>query len=217
MERSGKYPACRCIRWRCVFIWVTLVFWWTLLITHHYSFNQHQQSPGAHQESCAGREIYLYELEGYFNEDMVRRCDTLSLWTNWCPSVQNAGLGPPMANTDGVFSDSDWYTTNQFMLEQIFHNRMRRYPCLTTDPSRAVAFFVPFYAGFEITTKLWRANVTERDAAPARLMQWLARHPSWHRFHGLDHFLVPLSPMHFILCTQLSISMIDDFVSAILR
>lgn len=80
---------------------------------------------------CEGRYIFVYELDPYFNEDMVRNCDKLSIWTNWCPSVMNLGLGPPMENIDGVFSDSDWYTTNQFMLEQIFHNRMRRYKCLT--------------------------------------------------------------------------------------
>lgn len=144
----------------------------------------------ASTEDCEGRYIYVYELDPYFNEDMVKRCNKLSLWTNWCPSVRNAGLGPPMANTDGVFSDSDWYTTNQFMLEQIFHNRMRRYKCLTKDSNLAAAVFVPFYAGFEITTKLWRANITERDAAPNRLLYWLSQQPEWKKFGGMDHFLV---------------------------
>ncbi|KAG0578171.1 hypothetical protein KC19_4G003400 [Ceratodon purpureus] len=140
--------------------------------------------------SCEGRYIYMYELDPYFNEDMVKRCDKLSLWTNWCPSVRNAGLGPPMENTDGVFSDSDWYITNQFMLEQIFHNRIRRYECLTHNASLAEAVFVPFYAGFEITTKLWAANITERDEAPARLLAWLSLRAEWARFRGVDHFLV---------------------------
>jgi hypothetical protein len=142
------------------------------------------------RDPCEGRYVYMYELDPYFNEDMVQRCDKLSLWTNWCPSVRNAGLGPAMADASGVFSETDWYATNQFMLEQIFHNRMRRYECLTRDAGRAAAVFVPFYAGFEITTKLWAANVSERDEAPARLVAWLARRAEWARFRGLDHFLV---------------------------
>jgi len=205
MERSPKYPIYR-FRSRCMFVAIILGFWWVLLVVH-YSFDHRRPPPLEHSPirqqllspqfeqhmdmtDCEGRYIYVYELDPYFNEDMVKHCDKLSLWTNWCPSVQNAGLGPPMANTDGVFSDSDWYTTNQFMLEQIFHNRMRRYKCVTHDFSVAAAVFVPFYAGFEITTKLWRANISERDAAPERLLAWLAQQRAWKRFRGLDHFLV---------------------------
>lgn len=139
---------------------------------------------------CEGRYVYVYEMDPYFNEDMVEHCDKLNIWNNWCPSVSNEGLGPPMVNTDNVFSDSDWYETNQFMLERIFHNRLKRYKCLTKDSSRAAAVFVPFYAGFEISTKLWRANISERDAAPARLYSWLAEQPEWKRYNGRDHFMV---------------------------
>lgn len=141
------------------------------------------------KDLCEGRYVYVYELDPCFNEDFVTQCEKV-LWETMCPSVTNAGLGPPLDNIDDVLSDLDWYATNQFMLELIFHNRMRQYKCLIRDSSRADAIFVPFYAGLEITTKLWGANIAERDDAPEKLQSWLANRAEWKRFNGHDHFLV---------------------------
>jgi hypothetical protein len=141
-------------------------------------------------DECEGRYIYEHKMDPYFNSDLLKQCKKLNLWQDLCPMLQNGGLGPKLNNTSGVFSDSDWYQTNQFMLEEIFHNRMRRYKCLTNDSKQADAIFVPFYAGLEISMNLWGANITVRDTAPKRLFNWLTAQPEWKRFNGHDHFLV---------------------------
>lgn len=63
-------------------------------------------------EDCEGCYIYVYELDFYFNEDMVKWCNKFSFWINWCLSVCNVGFGLLMVNIDGVFLDLDWYIIN---------------------------------------------------------------------------------------------------------
>ncbi|KAJ0970388.1 hypothetical protein J5N97_023265 [Dioscorea zingiberensis] len=101
-------------------------------------------------DPCGGRYIYVHDLPSQFNEDMLRECRSLNLWTNFCKFTTNAGLGPPLENVEGVFSNTGWYATNQFTVDVIFSNRMKQYECLTKDSSIAAAVFVPFYAGFDI-------------------------------------------------------------------
>ncbi|XVF37857.1 hypothetical protein REPUB_Repub20aG0047200 [Reevesia pubescens] len=67
----------------------------------------------------------------------------------------NSGLGPKVENPQGVLSDRSWFETNQFLLEVIFHHRMKQYKCLTNDSSLASAIFVPFYAGLDVGRYLW--------------------------------------------------------------
>ncbi|BAT85576.1 Xyloglucan galactosyltransferase [Vigna angularis] len=141
-------------------------------------------------DRCGGRYIYVHDLPSRFNEDMLKKCRTLSLWTNMCKFTTNAGLGPPLENVKGVFSDTGWYATNQFVVDVIFSNRMKQYDCLTQDPSLAAAFFVPFYAGFDIARYLWGYNISVRDSASLDLVDWLVRRPEWKIMNGRDHFLV---------------------------
>ncbi|CAL0301443.1 unnamed protein product [Lupinus luteus] len=74
-------------------------------------------------------------------------------------------LGPKIHNTPGLFtntgssSSSSWYATNQFLFEVIFHNKMRKYECLTNDSSLANAIFVPCYAGLDVSQFLWVSNI----------------------------------------------------------
>ncbi|KAL1219340.1 Xyloglucan galactosyltransferase MUR3 [Cardamine amara subsp. amara] len=105
-------------------------------------------------DPCGGKYIYVHDLPSRFNEDMLRDCKKLSLWTNMCKFTTNAGLGPPLENVEGVFSDEGWYATNQFAVDVIFSNRMKQYKCLTNDSSLAAAIFVPFYAGFDVARYL---------------------------------------------------------------
>jgi hypothetical protein len=65
---------------------------------------------------------------------------------------------------------------------------MRRYACLTADPARAAAVFVPAYASLDGGRHLWNGTAT-RDALAADLAAWLARRPEWHAAGGRDHFL----------------------------
>ncbi|XAR61042.1 hypothetical protein NMG60_11034622 [Bertholletia excelsa] len=141
-------------------------------------------------DPCGGRYIYVHDLPPRFNENMLKECRSLSLWTNMCKFTTNAGLGPPLENVAGVFSDTGWYATNQFAVDVIFNNRMKQYECLTNDSSLAAAIFVPFYAGFDIARYLWGYNISTRDAASLDLVEWLERRPEWSIMGGKDHFLV---------------------------
>ncbi|RDY07055.1 Xyloglucan galactosyltransferase MUR3, partial [Mucuna pruriens] len=141
-------------------------------------------------DPCGGRYIYVHDLPSRFNEDMLKECKSLSLWTNMCKFTTNAGLGPPLENVEGVFSNTGWYATNQFAVDVIFSNRMKQYECLTKDSSIAAAVFVPFYAGFDIARYLWGYNISVRDAASIDLVQWLMKRPEWSIMNGRDHFLV---------------------------
>ncbi|MED6168020.1 Xyloglucan galactosyltransferase mur3 [Stylosanthes scabra] len=141
-------------------------------------------------DPCGGKYIYVHDLPSRFNEDMLKECRSLSLWTNMCKFTTNAGLGPPLENVEGVFSNTGWYATNQFAVDVIFSNRMKQYECLTNDSSIAAAFFVPFYAGFDIARYLWGYNISMRDAASLDLVDWLMKRPEWNIMGGKDHFLV---------------------------
>ncbi|KAI3865950.1 hypothetical protein MKX03_036809 [Papaver bracteatum] len=140
--------------------------------------------------SCSGKYIYVHDLPPEFNEDLIKECRTLNKWIEMCQYMVNAGLGPRIGNSQGVFSTKGWFSTNQFMLEVIFHNRMKQYKCLTTDSSIASAVFVPFYAGFEVARYLWDTDVPTRDAASLALLKWLTSKPEWKVLGGRDHFMV---------------------------
>ncbi|KAI4995028.1 xyloglucan galactosyltransferase KATAMARI1 homolog [Hordeum vulgare subsp. vulgare] len=155
-----------------------------------YPFQRALKTAENASDPCGGRYIYVHELPPRFNEDMLRECQRLSLWTNMCKFMINDGLGPPLSNEDGVFSNDGWYATNQFAVDVIFGNRMKQYECLTKDSSIAAAVFVPFYAGFDVARYLWGYNITMRDAAPHDLVDWLRKRPEWNVMGGRDHFLV---------------------------
>ncbi|XP_048227469.1 probable xyloglucan galactosyltransferase GT11 isoform X2 [Ricinus communis] len=141
-------------------------------------------------ESCFGRYIYIHDLPGEFNEDLLKHCQFLSEWSNMCSLISNFGLGPGLRNPDRVFSNTGWYETNQFMLEVIFHNRMKQYKCLTNDSSLASAIFVPYYAGLDVARYLWNSHTEMKDYYSLDLVKWLTEKPEWKRMWGRDHFLV---------------------------
>nr|CAB3497095.1 unnamed protein product [Digitaria exilis] len=155
-----------------------------------YPFERALRTAENKSDPCGGRYIYVHELPPRFNEDMLRDCEKLSVWTNMCRFMINDGLGPPLSDEEGVFSSTGWYGTNQFAVDVIFGNRMKQYECLTKDSSMAAAVFVPFYAGFDIARYLWGYNISMRDAASLDLVDWLMKKPEWNLMGGRDHFLV---------------------------
>uniref|UniRef100_A0ACD5WS98 Uncharacterized protein n=1 Tax=Avena sativa TaxID=4498 RepID=A0ACD5WS98_AVESA len=155
-----------------------------------YPFQRALKTAENESDPCGGRYIYVHELPPRFNEDMLRECQRLSLWTNMCKFMSNDGLGPPLDNEEGVFSSTGWHATNQFAVDVIFGNRMKQYECLTNDSSIAAAVFVPFYAGFDVARYLWGYNISMRDAASHDLVDWLRKRPEWDVMGGRDHFLV---------------------------
>ncbi|KMT05230.1 hypothetical protein BVRB_7g173740 [Beta vulgaris subsp. vulgaris] len=140
--------------------------------------------------SCNGRYIFVHTLPRRFNVDLLRDCKSLDLWMDMCEYVKNSGLGPKLPNLDHVFSEYGWFSTNQFLLEVIFHNRMKQYDCLTNDPSIASAIFVPFYAGLDVARHLWNTDSDVRDSSGFELVKLLKRKQEWKRWWGRDHFFV---------------------------
>ncbi|KAL6178953.1 hypothetical protein ACLB2K_050470 [Fragaria x ananassa] len=146
-------------------------------------------------DSCSGRYIYMYDLPKRFNQDLLKNCHSLQRWTDMCPYMSNMGLGPKLTGIsskrrDRLLGSKGWFATNQFSLEVIFHNRMKKYKCLTNDSSLASAIFVPFYAGLNVGQYLWGYNASIRDASPLELVKWLSNRPEWKTMWGKDHFLV---------------------------
>ncbi|GJM84722.1 hypothetical protein PR202_ga00419 [Eleusine coracana subsp. coracana] len=142
------------------------------------------------RDRCAGRYIYMYDLPPRFNADLVRGCSNLRPWMDLCPYVANCGMGQPLqGDDDGAFQGPrrGWYATDQFMLDVIFHCRMKRHACVTPDPSRAAAVFVPFYASLDGGRRLWNST-SARDALALDLVDWLSRRPEWRAAGGRDHF-----------------------------
>ncbi|KAK2995936.1 hypothetical protein RJ640_003728 [Escallonia rubra] len=143
------------------------------------------------KESCAGRYIYVHDLPTQFNDDLVKQCKSLSRWSDMCQYMINMGLGPDLGNPQRVFLPTGWFSTNQFSLELIFHNRMKQYECLTNDSSKASAVFVPYYAGLDIARYLWGGfNMSTRDKTSLDMARWLREKPEWKAMRGRDHFLV---------------------------
>ncbi|XWS35193.1 hypothetical protein CRYUN_Cryun21dG0105100 [Craigia yunnanensis] len=143
-------------------------------------------------DSCLGRYIFVHDLPSRFNNDLVKNCRLLTRGTdkNMCPYLENLGFGHQIENPENVLLNSSWFLTNQFLLEVIFHNKMKKYECLTNDSSIASAVFVPFYAGLDMSMYLWGFNISVRDSASLSIVKWLAEKPEWKRMWGRDHFLV---------------------------
>ncbi|KAL9240079.1 hypothetical protein vseg_014339 [Gypsophila vaccaria] len=145
-------------------------------------------------DPCLGRYIYMYNLPSRFNDDLVKNCSTIAKWFNHCPYVVNGGFGPLFnVGSDDLktFTAAEsWYETNQFMLSMIFHDRMKKYECLTRNSSLASAIYAPFYAGLEVRKYLDEGSLSERDAGAVAFTSWLRDRPEWRRERGWDHFFV---------------------------
>jgi hypothetical protein len=149
-----------------------------------------QTNSDSHPESCVGRYIYIHNLPSRFNGDLVRHCQSLNEWSNMCPYLSNFGFGPRLKNSERTLSNTGWYDTNQFMLEIIFHHKMKQYKCLTNDSSLASAIFVPYYSGLDVARYLWNADKKMKDYYSRHLVRWLRESPEWKRLWGSDHFMV---------------------------
>ncbi|XP_044485424.1 probable xyloglucan galactosyltransferase GT14 [Mangifera indica] len=150
-------------------------------------------NPKSNVDLCLGRYIYIHDLPARFNEEILKNCHLISRKTDkfdMCQAIENSGFGHQIENSSEVLSNTSWFSTNQFMLEVIFHNRMKKYECLTNDSSMASAIYVPFYAGLDLRRYLWGFKASVRDSSGLRLVKWLAEKPEWKKMWGGDHFLV---------------------------
>ncbi|KAJ0240251.1 Exostosin [Hirschfeldia incana] len=150
----------------------------TISDSDHY--HRHKSS-GIGDDSCLGRYIYIHNLPSRFNIDILQDCESISRpkdKTSMCKYIENSGFGPQIGNGVATVFKYSWYATNQFMLEVIFHEKMKRYECLTRNSSLASAIYVPYYAGLDLRRQ-WSYNVSERDAAGKEMFQWLKTQPQW--------------------------------------
>ncbi|CAN6311970.1 unnamed protein product [Urochloa humidicola] len=149
-------------------------------------------------DPCAGRRIHIRHLPPRFNADLLRHCgadafpltDPSAAATSAppCESLANHGLGPrthPRSRS--------WYRTDARLLEPFFHRRILERDCLTDDPARADAVFVPYYAALDALPYVLDPALLDASASHgAELAAFLARDQPriLSRREGHDHFLV---------------------------
>ncbi|CAN6283993.1 unnamed protein product [Urochloa humidicola] len=149
-------------------------------------------------DPCAGRRIHIRHLPPRFNADLLRHCgadafpltDPSAAATSAppCESLANHGLGP-RTHPRSRF----WYRTDARLLEPFFHRRILERDCLTDDPARADAVFVPYYAALDALPYVLDPALLDASASHgAELAAFLARDQPriLSRREGHDHFLV---------------------------
>lgn len=149
-----------------------------------------EQSSRGNFDSCLGRYIYVHDLPGKFNVDILKNCSALFIWSKKCDFLSNSGLGLEIEDSGETLQKRSWYATYQFILEVIFHNRMKKYKCLTNDSTLASAIFVPFYPGLDVQRYLKDDADFKRDSSSIELMKWLTAKGEWKKMQGRDHFFV---------------------------
>ncbi|CAK9219581.1 unnamed protein product [Sphagnum troendelagicum] len=146
--------------------------------------------------ACVGRRIYIYKLPPQFNQKLIENCENQQGWARMCYDLSNQGLGVPFDVPESdplahlLVPTSAWYKTNQFSLELLFHERLKRYPCLTENPDRATMSYIPFYSALDLTPKLFEASVAVRDQLSERLVGWLQSNSHWEKSRGNKHVMV---------------------------
>ncbi|CAM8904340.1 unnamed protein product [Rhodiola kirilowii] len=149
----------------------------------------------AEEGECQLGRIYVYELPPAFNHEIVQHCNELNPWSSRCEILQNNGFGKSatreLADTIPERVVSSWYSTDQFVSEIIFHNKLLRHKCRTLNPDEATAFYIPFYAGLAVGKYLWSTKFTsqDRDRDCRALLKWLSHQPYWNRSDHWDHFI----------------------------
>ncbi|KAG6793276.1 hypothetical protein POTOM_002474 [Populus tomentosa] len=164
----------------------------TDFITRQPSKDQQSVKEKPVADSCSGEYIYIHDLPRRFNQELIESCESITVGTerNMCPYLVNSGLGHEVENFEGVLLNKSWYSTNQFLLAVIFHNKMKQYKCLTNDSSLASAIYVPFYAGLDVGRYLWGVKASIRDQSSFDFVKWMVSQPEWKKMWGRDHFLV---------------------------
>nr|GLL48593.1 probable xyloglucan galactosyltransferase GT19 [Ipomoea trifida] len=144
------------------------------------------------EPDCAGRWIHIRHLPPRFNLDLISNCSNYPIFDDFCPYLPNHGLGQKTHS-----SSHSWYRTDPYMLELVFHRRMLEYPCLTADPSRAAAVYLPYYAGLDSLRYLFGPEANSSFRHGLDLYDYISRVDSpgvWARNLGHDHFLVMARP-----------------------
>ncbi|PIN17123.1 Acetylglucosaminyltransferase EXT1/exostosin 1 [Handroanthus impetiginosus] len=144
-------------------------------------------------KKCDHGLVYVYDLPPMFNQELLDNCRDLDPWHSRCNAISNHGLGPKAAGLSGVPENlvPAWYWTDMFAGEVIYHDRILKHKCRTTEPESATAFYIPFYAGLAVGKYLFtNYSAKERDMYCERLLKWVHDQPPWKRSNGSDHFIM---------------------------
>ncbi|XP_043724087.1 probable xyloglucan galactosyltransferase GT19 [Telopea speciosissima] len=170
-----------------------------LFLLFSINFATAAASGAAHLESesessnsdCEGRWIHIRKLPSRFNLDLLTNCSAYPIYDDFCPYLANHGLGHKTHNRS-----HNWYRTDPFMLELLFHRRILEYPCLTPDPSLAQAIFLPYYGAIDSLRYLYGPEVNSSADHGLSLYRFLQQDSPqiWSRYSGHDHFLVLARP-----------------------
>ncbi|XP_047974837.1 xyloglucan galactosyltransferase XLT2-like [Salvia hispanica] len=128
--------------------------------------------------------VYVYDLPPAFNTELLHNCRDLGPWKNSrCDALSNGGFGPRTTTPA-------WYWTDMLTGDVMYHARVLKHRCRTTEPGSATAFFIPFYAGVVAGKALFTNDTpTNRDRQFDELLTWLQDQPLWRRSNGSDHFI----------------------------
>ncbi|KAL1567843.1 xyloglucan galactosyltransferase XLT2-like [Salvia divinorum] len=144
---------------------------------------------------CDGGLVYVYDLPPAFNADLLRNCRDLDPWISKCNTLSNGGFGPRSTSVPAMPESlaPSWYWTDMFAAEVMYHTRIMKHKCRTTEPESATAFYIPFYAGVAVGKYLFtNRNYTarDRDYQCEEMLTWLKDQPPWRRSNGSDHFIL---------------------------
>jgi len=140
-------------------------------------------------DTCEGRRIFVYEMPAEFNDERAQDCHGWPAWPSMCEDITNHGFGV-LSEASGLPPSNAWYRTDQFTLEVIIRDRLKVYPCLTTNPDEAVMFYIPFYPSLDLIRYLYLPDYAARDRLGGKFLAWLRNQAPWQRHHGHRHVLV---------------------------
>ncbi|KAM6587549.1 hypothetical protein CsatA_010154 [Cannabis sativa] len=144
-------------------------------------------------QCCSGR-VFVYDLPGALNREILAGCDNLNPWSSRCDALSNQGFGQRATALSGLVPENlvpAWYWTDQFVSEVVFHNRIMNHKCRVMEPESATAFYIPFYVGLAVGKYLWSNTSTakDRDHHCEVMLKWLHHQPYYQRSNGWDHFM----------------------------
>jgi hypothetical protein len=143
----------------------------------------------AHALDCEGGLVYVYNISEAYNREFVRECASFKKGRDLCMYMENSGMGRGFEFEGGpATARGPWHNTWQFALELYFHERLLRHPCVTEREDLADAFFVPYYAGMDLSRRF--THRLAKGALYLELAKWLQGRESWKRRQGRDHFMV---------------------------
>lgn len=168
----------------------------TILLTVSIVFasafaHQFGSKPVSDPFNCTDKWIHIRNLPSPFNLDLLTNCSEYPIYDDFCPYLENYGIGPKTHNRS-----HSWYRTDPYMLEVFFHRRMLEYPCLTPNPADAAGVFLPYYSGLDSLRYLYGPEVNSSAEHGLNLFEFLQQDSPriWERNHGHDHFLMMARP-----------------------